>query len=100
MDVGVWVHAYVQALFALKYPRDNDSEIAMREGTRLLVCHAVREAALAKLTASVFFGRQLQVDHVLMDAGRATGVTATVTPRGGGKVIPPPNTSNARVPWS
>ncbi|CAM9167945.1 unnamed protein product [Laminaria digitata] len=28
-----------------------------------------------------------KVDQVLMDAGRATGVTATVTPRGGGKVV-------------
>eukprot|EP00904_Undaria_pinnatifida_P004695 jgi/Undpi1/14226/HiC_scaffold_9.g03875.m1 len=28
-----------------------------------------------------------KVDRVLMDAGRATGVTATVTPRGGGKVV-------------
>ena len=32
-----------------------------------------------------------------MDAGRATGVTATVTPRGGGKVISPPNMGKARL---
>ena len=78
--------------------RNKGSRDEKREAETIPSHHAVREGGFCPRETHdvrVFRIRQPQVDQVLMDAGRATGVTATVTPRGGGKVTPFPEHGRA-----